>query len=122
MPACLQVLAGDIHVVLGNQLVDLRQHSGHILMDVCESMTPGSLRRLKHGKIDAGGRASRPDVVDDPRGDKPSDILLGFRRRTADVRRQDDIFKTSYRAEEFLFVACGFLWKDIQRSATTGKS
>jgi len=49
-------------------------------MDVRESMNPGSLRRLKHGKIDAGSRASRPDVVDDPRGDKPSDVLLGFRR------------------------------------------
>jgi hypothetical protein len=82
-----QVLREHVDVVLGEDAVDLREHTGDVLVDVQDAprMCDIRPRHIDFREIDARERVAAGKVVHKLAGDKIRDVLLGFLGTAADV-------------------------------------
>src|SRR5690554_3246589 len=109
----LQVLAGDVDVVLGEHAVDLGEHARHVVMDVQQAVLVRVGRQGDLGEVDRGDGGAVVGVGHQLLGDLDADVLLGLQGGAADVRGEDDVVQAAQGALELLVVALGLHREDI---------
>src|SRR5216683_54552 len=79
-------LSLDVGVVLGEHVVDGREHAGRVAVQVDEAVRARNRRQRDARQVDAQRRRPHGDVVVQLASDELADVLLGLLRRPADVR------------------------------------
>ena len=82
----LQKLAGDVDVFLGEDRVDLRQHTGLITMDVQQTVLAGVGGQRHFRKVDGAQRRSVVAVFEKFAGHLQADVVLRFLGAAPDGR------------------------------------
>ena len=100
-----QLLADNVHLMLGKHAVYVRQHAGTVVMDVNKSVRIFKRRQLNVRDIDAQIGVSCVYKVHNFGRNKLSDVFLRLLCASADVGREDYVRQILQLAYEFLVIA-----------------
>ena len=100
----LQELAADIDIVLREYLVNGAQNTGHIPVNMQQTMLTGMGRQRHFREIHRRQRSTVVAVHDELLRHFPPDVFLSFLSAATDVWRQQNIVQPTQRAEELVIV------------------
>src|SRR3569833_1240955 len=100
----LQGLSQDIDIMLRQRRIDLRQHPGHILMDMQDPVGSLLVRQAKRRDGMAADGHTGLQVLEQLVADITANVLLGFFRTTADMRGKDHIRQMLQRRLEAIAI------------------
>ena len=114
----LVILRGNVDGVARQHFVQAAQHARQIALYLDEPRARWPRRQLDLGEIDRAHRRAGIAVVDQLAGHFGADAFLRLFGRTADVRRQDDVFQALQRRHEAIRIRARLDRKNVDRGAT----
>src|SRR3954453_9707035 len=108
-------LTVDVDVVLGEDLVEVRQHSGRVLVYMRDPLVVSLSAGVETGQVHRQRGDSAEDIVAQLGTDEATDVLLGLFGRAAHVRGEYDVRQASQRRLEAVPTALGLGREHVHR-------
>src|SRR5690554_3310848 len=103
----LQVLAAHVDAVLGEHLVDLGHHAGHVLVNVQQAVLVRVRRQCHFREVHGRHRGAVVAVHGQLLGHFTADVFLGFDGGATHVRGQDAVVEFAQRRYKLFVVGLG---------------
>src|SRR5690606_5835271 len=113
----LPILRRDVDAAGGEDVVDLRQHAGNILVNVQQAVLARVCGQRHFREVDRGEGGTVVAVLDQLLRHFQSNVLLSFHRAAANVRCEDAVVELAQRRQEFFVVGAWFDREHINGSA-----